>query len=719
MNSKLFSSALALSAALTVGVTPDVDAAGLLKPIQSNLPELTIKEHHVNVVLEHSYAVTSVEQVFHNPNAQALEAIYSFPLPDHAAVGEFTYWIDGKPVTGEVMKKQQARQIYEQEKQAGREAALVEQDQYKTFDINVTPVQPNSDVRIKLVYIQPAHVDSGIGRYVYPLEDGGVDDQKNAFWSRTEQVDEQFSFNMTLATGYPVDSIRLPQHSDAAIQQLNPQQWRVNLGNQVGKPAIQTAHQEDSLALTPSSDLSDKQSSDMQHPTNTHFPAANLDKDIVVYWRHRENLPGSVDLLSYKAADNTPGTFMMTLTPGDDLGILQGGRDWVFVLDVSGSMQGKYSTLIEGVRQGLTKLSPEDRFKVVLFNNRASDFSQGFQPATPEIITSLLGQLEQYQPGSGTDLYSGLSLGLKNIDADRSTAMILVTDGVANVGVTEKKHFLELMEAADIRLFTFVMGNSANRPLLNSMTEASNGFAISVSNADDIVGQLMLATSKMTHEALRDVQLTIDGGRVTGLTPDQIGSLYRGEQLTVLGHYRTPGPIKLTLSAKVGGQHRHYNTEISLPQQSLLHPELERIWAFARIENMQAAMDYLGDSEAANADTIQAITDLAIQYDLVTDYTSMLVVRDEVFKQLNIERNNQQRIATEQQARQQRLLPPTQTPSESQANHRADSQKPMFNPSQNRASLGGGSGAIGHWGLLLIGVLLLVHFGNQRTRQSA
>lgn len=710
MNSKLFSSALALSAALAFGASPSVDAAGLLKPIQSNLPDLTIKEHHVNVVLEHSYAVTSIEQVFHNPNPQALEAIYSFPLPDHAAVGEFTYWIDGKPVTGEVIKKQQARQIYEQEKQAGREAALVEQDHYKTFDINVTPVQPNSDVRIKLVYIQPAHVDSGVGRYVYPLEDGGVDDQKNSFWSRTEQVDEQFSFNMTLAAGYPIDSIRLPQHSEATIQQRNPQQWQVSLSNQ----AAQTINP----ALSALSDAAEKTQPSVQYqPNTTSLPAANLDKDIVVYWRHSENLPGSVDLLSYKDSNKTPGTFMMTLTPGDDLAILQGGRDWVFVLDVSGSMQGKYNTLIEGVRQGLTKLRPEDRFKIVLFNDRASDFSQGFQPATAEIINPLLNQLQHYQPSSGTNLYSGLSLGLKNIDADRSTAMILVTDGVSNVGVTEKKRFLDLMESADIRLFTFVMGNSANRPLLNSMTEASNGFAISVSNADDIVGQLMLATSKMTHQSLRDVQLKIDGGNVTDLTPNHIGSLYRGEQLTVLGHYRTPGPVKLTLTAKVGGQTRNYSTNITLPQQSLLHPELERIWAFASIENMQAAMDYLGESEEANADNIQAITDLAIQYDLVTDYTSMLVVRDEVFKQLNIERNNQQRIATEQQARQQRLQQPS---SQTQGNsHRADSQKPMFNPSQNRASLGGGSGAIGHWILLLIGALLWVHVTNQRQRKSA
>ncbi|BBB26177.1 VIT and vWA domain-containing protein [Amphritea japonica] len=710
MNIKSLSGAIAIAVTLTAGsvVTSSADAAGLLKPANSSQPDLSIKEHHVNVVLEHSYAVTSVEQVFHNPSNKALEAIYSFPVPEHAAVGEFTYWIDGRPVTGEVVKKQQARQIYEQEKQAGRETALVEKDSHKTFDISVTPVQPNSDVRIKLVYIQPAHVDSGIGRYVYPLEDGGVDDQKNAFWSRNEVVDEKFSFNMTLGSGYPVDSIRLPQQPQASIQQLNPTQWQISMANQSGALSTDALASDEPQPIEQDPEV--QQLNPVLAQTAGILPAASLNQDIVVYWRLKQDLPGSVDLISYKKATDSQGTFLMTLTPGDDLAAVQGGRDWIFVLDVSGSMQGKYSTLVEGVRQGLGKLQSDDRFKIVLFNNSATDFSKGFQAATPEIINPLLNQLEQYKPHDGTDLYAGISEGLKHLDADRSNAMILVTDGVANVGVTEKKRFLTLMEKADIRLFTFVMGNSANRPLLDGMTDVSNGFAISVSNADDIVGQLMLATSKMTHQALRDVELKIDGGRVTDLTPEQINSLYRGEQLTIAGHYHKPGPVQVTLTGKIGDQKRLYSTEVTLPESSLLHPELERIWAYSSIENMQAKMDYLGES--SNEDTQQAITDLAIQYDLVTNYTSMLIVRDEVFKQLNIDRNNQQRTDTENNARQQRLQQPVKTV-------RADNQKPMFNPSNNRATLGGGSGAIGHWVLLLIAALLLVQFSNNRNRKRS
>ncbi|MES9917263.1 MAG: VIT domain-containing protein, partial [Candidatus Thiodiazotropha sp. 4PDIV1] len=187
---------LILGISLLVG--QNAYAAGLMTPKSANLPQLEIRQHHVDVTIEDGYAVTSVEQVFFNPNNSELEAIYSFPVPEKASVGEFTYWIDGKPVTGEVLEKQKAREVYQQERSQGREAALTEQDSYRTFDTTVYPVKPMQDVRIRLVYIQPAHVDSGIGRYVYPLEEGGVDEQKLAFWSYNDVVTEAFSFNLKL-----------------------------------------------------------------------------------------------------------------------------------------------------------------------------------------------------------------------------------------------------------------------------------------------------------------------------------------------------------------------------------------------------------------------------------------------------------------------------------------------------------------------------------------
>ena len=525
----------------TLWSTPQ-NAAGLMTPTGSNLPQLEIRQHHVNVVIEDGYAITSVEQVFANPHSTDLEAIYSFPVPEKAAVGEFTYWIDGVPVTGEVLEKQQAREIYEDEKQAGRDAALTEQDSYRTFDIAVYPVRAGQDVHIKLTYIQAAHVDSSIGRYVYPLEDGGVDEQKLSFWTYNEAVKESFTFNLSFRSSWPINDFRLPKHPQANIQKVSDSEWNISMTN--GATALEEG--ENTSAS----------------PSVTH----RLDEDIVVYWRQAQGLPGSVEMVTYKKNPGERGTFMMTVTPGDDLAPIIEGRDWVFVLDFSGSMEGKFHSLIEGVNEGLSKLNPNDRFRIILFNNQTREVTQGFEYATPENVQHYMRELENNRPNSGTNLFAGLNHGIHSLDADRSNALILVTDGVANLGYTEKKDFLELLEQQDVRLFTFVLGNSSNRPLLESMAKISNGFAMNVSNSDDIAGKLLEATSKLTHEALHDIDLNISGIKVSNLTPEHFGSLYRGQQLILFGHYWGSGQATVNLNGKLSGDDKSYTTTFDFPE---------------------------------------------------------------------------------------------------------------------------------------------------------
>ncbi|MEW8098162.1 MAG: VIT and VWA domain-containing protein, partial [Candidatus Thiodiazotropha endolucinida] len=642
-------------------------AAGLMTPKSGNLPQLEIRQHHVEVTIEDGYAVTSVEQVFYNPNDADLEAIYSFPVPEKASVGEFTYWIEGKPVTGEVLEKQRAKEVYQQERNQGREAALTEQDSYRTFDSYVYPVKPQQDVRIRLVYIQPAHLDSGIGRYVYPLEEGGVDEQRLAFWSYNDVVTEAFSFDLKLRSSYPIDEMRLPQHPQATASSLSPQEWSVSLHNgQAGS----------------------EQESTQAPSTVIH----KLDRDIVVYWRHQQGLPGSVDMVTHKEPGKERGTFMLTVTPGDDLTSINEGRDWVFVLDLSGSMKGKYQSLVEGVRKGLANLSDRDRFKIVLFNNHARELTSGYVQATADNARRYLNKLENTGPSGSTNLYAGLERGIKGLDSDRSSAIILVTDGVANVGITEKKDFLKLLERYDVRLFSFVMGNSANRPLLEGMTKISNGFSINVSNSDDIVGQLLLATDKLTHEALHDIDVRIRGVKVKDLTPSRIGSLYRGRQLILFGHYWGDGVADVTVSGKVSGQPAEYSSRFEFPGQSTRNPEIERLWAFATIEDLQNQIDYLGE----DADSRQAIIDVAKEFSLVTDYTSMVVLREEQFQHYGVERRNQVRVAKEQAARQQRSTAPV-------VDNRVDKQQPMYStPRAYPSSVSSGGGAFGPWLLLLL-----------------
>jgi Ca-activated chloride channel family protein len=664
-----------------------VQAAGLLTPSDGSLPPLDLKAHDVTIVIEDGYAVTTVEQVFHNPHGRDLEAIYSFPVPEHGAVGEFTLWIDGKPVTGEVLEKQEARRIYEEEKQAGREAGLAAKDRYKTFDISVSPVRAGGDTRTRLVYYQTASVDTGIGRYVYPLEEGGVDEEKLAFWTADPKVSGRFSFSFHLKSGYPVDAVRVPNQSQAQVTQVGPNEWKVHLGSQSAAGAAQAE--------------GDKSPAPAFNPQQPSGAAFSLDKDLVVYWRHQAGLPGSVDLVTYKPEAGKRGTFMLTVTPGDDLKPITEGSDWIFVLDVSGSMQGKYATLADGVQRALAKLRPNDRFRIVLFNDRSRELTQGYVNATPEAVKQYGAEVARIQPSNGTNLYAGLEQGLASLEADRTSAIVLVTDGVANVGETAQRQFVELVNRKDARLFTFIMGNSANRPLLEAMTKASGGFAASIANSDDIVGQLITVVSKVSHEALHGVEVKINGVKTADITPKEIGSLYRGQQLVLMGHYWGDGAAGVELTGRISGQPKTYRTEFDFPAQTRENPELERLWAYAAIRDMEEEMEDFGEK----ADLKRAATDLALEHGLVTDYTSMIVLREEQFAARDIQRRNQSRVAVEQAAQQQRAQ-------SAPVSRRVDTQQPMYSSSRAGHS---GSGAFDGWSVLALLFLLVVIRRMRRT----
>jgi Ca-activated chloride channel family protein len=469
-------------------------AAGLLTPADGSLPALDLREHHVAVVIEDGYAITTVEQVFHNPHAQDLEAIYSFPVPERGAVAEFAMWIDGKPVIGEVAEKKRAREIYEQEKAAGREAGVTEKDSYKTFDIRVAPVRAGQDQRVKLTYLQPAHVDTGIGRYVYPLEEGGVDEEKLAFWTANEKVSQRFSFDLRIRSAYPVDAVRAASHPQAVVQQVGAGEWSVKLDSAASAQPLAGDKEGGQQAREPPA------GGCRVHANRTWW-----------YWRHQPT--GSVDFAQPDAGGrhlHAVVTRARTSSPSPR------AADWVFSSTCPAGCRASL-TLADG-EAGPGKMRPEDRFRIVVANS-SRELTSGFVNATPEAVRQWSDQVAAIRPEGGTNLFAGMQQGLGSLQSDRTSAVVLVTDGVANVGETEHRKFIELVRSRDVRLFTFIMGNSANRPLLEPMTRASGGFAISVSNSDDIVGQLLTATGKLTHEALHGVKLEISGIKTAELTP--------------------------------------------------------------------------------------------------------------------------------------------------------------------------------------------------------
>ena len=187
------------------------------------------------------------------------------------------------------------------------------------------------------------------------------------------------------------------------------------------------------------------------------------------------------------------------------------------------------------------RCDPEDRFRVITFNDRAREVIP-WTHASAANVQHALNTLEQHRCQGGTNLYAGLDLALKDLDEDRAASVVLVTDGVTNTGIIDPKEFDRLMTRNDVRIFGFVMGNSGNWPLMKIIADASGGFTAGVSNEDDIVGQIMLAKSKITYESLHHASFSFEGTPVHETTGDMPAKIYRGQQLVLFGRYDTAGP---------------------------------------------------------------------------------------------------------------------------------------------------------------------------------
>jgi Ca-activated chloride channel homolog len=643
--------------ALGSGLLPAF-AAGTLTPVGSANAPIQIRSHQVNVTLNNGFAQTEVIQTFFNPNPTDLEALYAFPVPKSASLSEVTITSGEKTLHGEVLPKKEAETIYEEEKAKGNDAGLTTKNGYQNYEFRITPVRANAETHLRFTYYQPLEIDTGVGRYVYPLDEGGTDEVAKNFWQPAHAtVEGTLSINVTLKSAWPVADVRVPGFENAAVTNK-----------------LDAGHYTLSLDRT----------------------GAKLDRDFVLYYRLADNLPGRVEVIPYRADPSKPGTFMMVVTPGIDLKAIT-SADYTYVLDTSGSMQGKIATLANGVTQALGQMRPADRFRIITFNNDARELV-GWTPATPENVTRAADLVKAMQPNGGTNIYAGLQLALKDLDADRASSVVLVTDGVTNEGIVDPAKFHALLKQHDVRFFGFLMGNNANWPLMRTMGDATGGFYTGVSNSDDIVGQILLAKSKITFESLHNASFKFTGARVSETTGDLPQKIYRGQQLVIFGRYEGAGKATVSLNAKLTGEDKTYTTTFDFPETDTDNPEIERLWALAQIEQIELkeAIGQLPPSE-----TKDAITSLGVTYQLVTDHTSMLVLDDATHAARGIDRKNQQRLATERTAQSVRAAQPVK-------NYQVDASQPTYTAPAPHVSHsgGGGGGALERQDIVLLAVFI-------------
>lgn len=564
--------------------------SGMLIPKDTSVPPLAIKHQRVDIDIKDGVATARIEQVFRNSTRRDLEAVYVFPLPLNAAIGDFAMYINGKRMSGELVEKDKARKIYQDIVRRMKDPGLLEHMGGTLFRVSVYPVLKNADQKIEIEYSQTLPFESGLYSYVYPLK---TDDKA----SRTL---DDFTVSARISSRLPIKNIYSPSH-------------KVGISRKGEHEAIIGFEEEQAL----------------------------LDKDFVLYYGV-SNKDFGLNLLTH-AVEGQDGYCMLMLSPRvvpDDESIMK--KDVAFVLDTSGSMDGKK---IQQARQALTycigKLNPDDRFNIIRFSTDVERFRDTMITANQEHRQAARAFVEDFDARGGTDIDSALAAAMQmEYLKDRPGIIAFLTDGRPTIGESDTDTIVRKVAEANsnknVRVFVFGVGEQVNTHLLDKISGENGGMSQYVAPDEDIEVKLSSFSDKMSKPVLSNLAITVDKVKVRQRHPRNLPDLFGGDQITVLGRYKGHGHVAIHLTGQVNGEDREFVYEATFPKTTTENNFIPRLWATRRVGYLLDEIRLHGEESELKDEVLK----LSKEFGIMTPYTSYLVLEnDQAYKDHGIARN--------------------------------------------------------------------------------
>jgi len=603
MRAKINSIAVVLGLVVLSLMGSGARAAGLLVADGGFGGVLQIKEHTAQVVINNGVAVTEVEQVFVNTEDRIVEAMYTFPVPKGASVANFSMWIDGKEMIGEVVEKERARQIYESYKQTRRDPGLLEQVDYKTFEMRIFPIGPGAEQRIKVTYYQELDFDHDRATYVYPLATvtrRGID----------QRTTGKFGMTLDVKSEVPIVELTSPSHSDDFVMARQSENY------------FQASLETD---------------------------GGDLSRDMVLSFK-TERAQTGLDVIASKQVGED-GFFMLTITAGEELAELNQGMDYVFILDVSGSManDGKLQQSRNSIFAFMDALGAEDRFELMSFNVATETLFNDLQPVTDDRQQEAKSFLNSQRARGGTVLRPAISTAYRYQDSDRTLNVVVLSDGMTEQ--REQRELLQLIRErpSGSRVFCVGVGNEVNRPLLQQVARDAGGLAAFLSEEDSFERQAQAFRRKLMRPAIRDLVIDLVGAGAYEIEPRELPDLFHGSPLRIYGRYKNDGEVSVSITGEVQGAPLDQLVSLHLPKADASNPEIERMWAWHRVQGLLAEERATG-SEGRNR---EEIVQLCEGYSIVSEYASFIVLENDTeYKRWKIDRRNAVRIGRDRDAQQ-------------------------------------------------------------------
>ncbi len=575
-----------------------------------SIDRLPLKGTKVDARIVGPIADVRVVQRYRNEGQRAIEAKYVFPGSTQAAVHAMTVRLGDRVMQATIREKQRAKLEYDSAKKEGKTAALLDQHRPNVFQMNVANILPGDEVQVELRYTELLLPQDGRYRFVFPTvvgpryhvakSEGGTSSfPATSHLPEGQASNSAFDMTVSFASPLPVHDIESSSHK-IEVRAEGSAQADVALANE-GEPG-----------------------------NNRDF--------ILDYRLAGTTTAGGLTLYPGKSGEDN--YFLALVEPPQAIAAAQiNPREYVFVVDISGSMHGfPLDTAKALLRHLIGNLRASDSFNVLLFSGSNRMLSDSPVPATKANIERAIATLDNTRAGGSTEIVPALErIAALPKNAEVARTVIVVTDGY--VTVEDRVFQLVRKNLGNSNVFAFGIGSSVNRHLIEGIARAGQGEPFIVTKPQFAQAQAERLRKMIDAPVLTAVRARFDGLDVYDTEParlDALPDVLGGRPVAIFGKWRGQAKGQLVLEGRAADGDWQQVLPAATPDHDA--QALRLLWARRRIQQ-------LSDEEALRGGNSQreAITTLGLQHSLLTQYTSFIAV-DHIVR--NLDADN--RVAVQQ-----------------------------------------------------------------------
>ncbi len=569
-----------------------------------------LKHTDVKIKVRGFVAEVTVTQEFSNPLSRPIEAEYVFPLPHDSAINATEMRIGKRVIRGKIDRRESARLKYEKARDQGKRASLLKQERPNIFTQSVANIGPNETIHVVIRYVQTLPYKDGAYEVVFPMVVGPR-------YIPGKPLRDERGRPMRRGNGRLPDTDRVPDASRITPPVIPPGRRcgfdiSISVDIEAGVPIQKITSRAHAVTI--------KRDGESDAVVMLGREDAIPNKDFVLNIAVAGDQP-EIGILAH--ANDKSGYFTMIIhppkAPADDQ---IRPREIICVMDTSGSMSGKPIDLAKKAAVKLLKgLKPTDRFNIYVFSNDVSSFRPDPVDADDENIRAGINYVKNLRAAGGTEMLKGVRAALgKQIPESHMRMIVFLTDGYIG---DEEAIFEEIKRnVGSARFFTFGIGSSVNRYLLDRMAFLGRGFFEVILLKDKPEEVINRFAKRIEKPVLTDAKVKITGVEVFDCLPACVPDLYAGMPVYVHGRYRKGGEATIEILGRIGKEPSGTKITFTFPGPTEDSSPLPSIWARRRIKQLE--LDKIGSG--SNQTMADEITELALEYSLMSKYTSFVAI---------------------------------------------------------------------------------------------